>query len=216
MRIRHGRITLELDQIAEGNGVPLLLFHALFGSSADWGEAPAPWPGPVYALDFCGHGRSDWLTGGGYYPELLAGDADAALAHIGRAAVAGAGLGAYVAVLLAGARRETVAAALLLPGAGLEGGGAVPDFTKPHRLIDGLDASAMPTCEHDPMLRALETDVRPPEYIGSFARTARHLLLVEDGEPRPPWWQTVRGALTAEVVDADIPSALARLAQLSG
>src|SRR5262249_28271494 len=88
MRLRHGRISLELHELAQRHGPPLLLLHALFASSDDWGEAPALWPGPVYALDFSGHGRSDWITGGSYYPEQLAGDADAALQHLGRAAVA--------------------------------------------------------------------------------------------------------------------------------
>src|SRR5262249_24458560 len=86
MRLTHGRITLELHQLAQASGPTVLLLHALGGSSADWsapsgaalGEPTATWPGSIYALDFCGHGRSQRLTGGGYYPELLLGDADVA------------------------------------------------------------------------------------------------------------------------------------------
>ena len=62
------------------------------------------WPGPVWALDFTGHGASTVPRGGGYTAEVLMADADAALAHLGPATVLGRGLGAYVALLLAGAR----------------------------------------------------------------------------------------------------------------
>ena len=51
MRIKHGRVSLELHEVAQRPGSALLLLHALFGSSQDWGETPAAWPGAVYALD---------------------------------------------------------------------------------------------------------------------------------------------------------------------
>ena len=62
----------------------------------------ADWPGPVYALDFTGHGRSDVPAGGGYSAEILLADADHALAHLGTATVVGRGLGAYIALMLGG------------------------------------------------------------------------------------------------------------------
>ena len=208
MRIRHGRIHLELHELAQRNGLPMLLLHGLFGSSADWGEAPATWPGPVLALDFAGHGHSEWIVGGAYYPELLAGDADAVLAHISHAAIAGAGVGAYIALLLAGARRDAVRAALLLPGAGLAGGGAAPDFQREFpQLTEATPASA--AC--DPMVCTLEHDVRPVDYAESFAHAARRLLLVENGEPRPAWWQAARRSPAAEAIHTDLPAALVRL-----
>jgi len=215
MRLRHGRIELELHQRARRDGLPLLLLHALYGSSADWGEAVAVWPGSIYALDFCGHGHSDWLTGGGYCPELLVGDADAALAHIGRAAVAGAGLGAYVALLLAGTRPADVPAALLLPGAGLDGSGATPDFSRrfPTHLI-GVEPPAS-AARHDPLVCANEMSVRPIAYAQAFAETARRLLLFEDGAPRPPWWDAARQSPVAEVFSGDLDAALRRLALAS-
>src|SRR5262245_30656056 len=123
MRLQHARTALELHELSGRNGPALLLLHALGGSGSDWSEVPALWPGRVYALDFCGHGRSEWMSGGVYLPEILIGDADVALAHIGVAAIAGAGIGAYAAALLAGGRRKHVPAALLLPGHGLDGGG---------------------------------------------------------------------------------------------
>ncbi|MBI4518709.1 MAG: alpha/beta hydrolase [Deltaproteobacteria bacterium] len=220
MRIRHGRIALELHQVRRGDGPALLLLHGLYEESASWGEAPAVWAGSIYALDFSGHGRSEWLTGGGYTPELLAADADAALAQIGRAALAGAGVGAYVALLLAGTRPELVPAALLLSGAGLAGGGAQPDFTGPRfPLLDSPapdEPPASETTRHDPLVRALARDVRPPDYAAPFAHAARRLLLLEDGTPRPPWWQAVRQAPGAQTVAADLHLAFTRLAQLYG
>jgi len=208
MRIKHGRITLELHELARRDGVPLLLLHSLCGSSADWGEAPTMWPGPVFALDFAGHGHSDWIVGGAYYPELLAGDADAALAHIGHAAVAGAGVGAYVALLLAGARSKVVPAASLLPGAGLAGGGALPDHERdfPEFTVAQREPGVC-----DPLVHSLERDVRPVDYADAFARAARRLVLVEDAAPRPPWWEVARRSAAAEVVAGDLPAALARL-----
>ena len=108
MRLQHARTALELHELSHRDGPSLLLLHALGGSSVDWSEAPALWPGRVYALDFSGHGRSEWVRGGVYLPEFLVADADIALAHIGAAALAGAGVGAYVALLLAGARHQQV------------------------------------------------------------------------------------------------------------
>ncbi len=237
MRITHGRITLELHELAKRSGPTLLLLHALGGSSEDWGETPATWAGSVFALDFCGHGRSDWLAGGAYYPELLLGDADAALAAVGDAAVAGAGLGAYLALLLAGARPELVHGALLLPGCGLAGGGPQPDFDREVSplLISGEQGSAprtssasrtwppvdsrpsndapstSPSC--DPLVHALDLIVRPVDYAETFARAARALMLVEDGEPRPPWWAAARLSPAAEALTADLQCAFSRLAQ---
>ena len=208
MRIKHGLVTLELHERARRDGPALLLLHALYGSSADWGEAPATWPGAVFALDFAGHGHSEWVAGGAYYPELLVGDADAALAHIGRAAVAGAGLGAYVALLLAGARPDVVPAALLLPGSGVAGGGALPDF---EREFPQLTVGTARPGRCDPLVCTLERDVRPVDYAESFARAARRILLVEDGEPRPPWWEAARRSPTAERVAAGLPATLTQL-----
>ena len=207
MRLTHGRVTLELHELARRDGPSLLLLHSLYGSSADWGEAPATWHGSVFALDFAGHGQSDRVVGGGYHPELLVGDADAALAHIGSAAVAGAGLGAYIALLLAGARRDAVPAALLLPGAGLWGGGALPDF---ERDFPDFDAAGGGAGLYDPLVRTLDRDVRPVDYAESFAHAARWLLLAEDGTPRPPWWEAARRG-DAEAVSGDLRAALARL-----
>ncbi|HVN84811.1 MAG TPA: alpha/beta hydrolase [Candidatus Binatia bacterium] len=216
MRLTHGRLTLELHEIAAGRSghQALLLLHPLYGSSAYWSEAPVTWPGGVYALDFSGHGCSDWLQGGAYYAELLAADADAALAHIGRAAVVGAGLGAYVALLLAGSRAELVTATLLVPGAGLSGAGPAPEFTAPRLPIDHPLPHESKGA-HDPMVRVLDREVRPPEYVEPFARAANRLLLIDDQGPRPPWWQAARRSPRAESAPADLSVAWERLAAIS-
>jgi pimeloyl-ACP methyl ester carboxylesterase len=213
MRLRHARIELELHELSQRDGPALLLLHALGASSADWSEAPALWPGRVYALDFCGHGRSEWVRGGVYSPELLAGDADAALAHIGPAALAGSGVGAYVALLLAGGRPAQVPAALLLPGRGLDGGGAQPKFDRSlvTMLLPDLSDALPPGC--DPMCCALQRDTRPPQYAARFAAPARRLLLLDDGGERPPWWDASRAAPGAESISGDVRSALGLLAQ---
>lgn len=209
MRLRHARTELELHELSQRDGPALLLLHALGGSSADWSEAAAQWPGRVFALDFSGHGRSQWVRGGVYLAELLAGDADAALAHVGAAAVAGAGVGAYVALLLAGGRPATVPAALLLPGCGLAGGGPRPDFDRPP--LPAVPSPSLPAgC--DPQLGVLLHDTRPPDYAAHFAAAARCLLLLDDGGERPPWWEAAQRAAVAEVIATDVRSALSRLA----
>jgi pimeloyl-ACP methyl ester carboxylesterase len=209
MRIHHARTLIALHELAHGAGLPLLALHALGGSSADWRALARAWPGRVVGVDFTGHGESEPLRGGAYWPELLLGDADVALEQIGPAAVVGAGLGAYVALLLAGSRPHSVSAALLLPGRGLAGGGPEPDFDRP--LLAGLTPSVHsplpPGC--DPLACALDSDPRPPAYAVRFAAAARRLLLLEDGSQRPPWWQAARAH--AEVVHGTVAQCLSRL-----
>jgi pimeloyl-ACP methyl ester carboxylesterase len=191
-RIAHGAVGIALHELRAGSGPTLLLLHELGGSSTDWSLDLTAWAGPVLGLDFAGHGDSDWRPGGAYVPELFAADADAVLAAIGPANVAGAGLGAYVALLLAGARPELVSAALLLPGNGLEGGGPYPDPARFVESIPGLDPAADRAGSSDPMTLSCARDIRPPQYAREFARAARRLVLAEDGTPRPPWWEAIR------------------------
>lgn len=215
--IRHERVSLALHELRTAVGAPLLLLHTHGGSAADWSAREIDWPGPVYALDFSGHGRSARVKGGAYSPELLAGDADAALAQLGVAHVAGAGLGAWVALLLAGARPDAVPGALLLPGAGLAGAGAVPDFeaTVDPGWIAVTDVR-LPRAEKadatDPLTFLLDHDLRPVDYAEAFAARARRLVFVEDGASRPPWWEAASRGANAERVDAgDLAAALSRL-----
>jgi hypothetical protein len=60
-------------------------------------------------------------------------------------------------------------------------------------------------------VRRLERDIRPRDYARDFALGARRLLLVEDGELRPPWWQAVREAPAVVQAPADRSAALAQL-----
>jgi pimeloyl-ACP methyl ester carboxylesterase len=220
MKLQHGRVAIELHLLKDGEGVPLLLLHALGGASADWSEEWRGWPGPVHALDFAGHGRSGHLRGGGYYPEYFLADADTALEEIGdRAAVAGAGVGAYVALLLAGARPERVPAALLLPGRGLECGGASPDF---QAVPDGIEAwesrIASDSCRYapgtDPLVSSCEHDIRPLDYVAEFAAAAPHLILsreVAAGETAPAWWRTALETSKGELAPIQLSEALEQL-----
>jgi len=222
IRLRSGRIEVALHTLRDAPGPILLCLHALRGRGADFAELAGAWPGRMLALDFSGHGESDRPRGAAYTPELLAGDADAALAHAGRACLAGVGLGAYVALLVAGARPDRVPAAILLPGAGLEG-----SRTLPHTLISG-DALLEEVSElleaarrrdgsgFDPMVRLLDADPRPPDYARAHADRANRLLLAEDGELRPIWWESVRESGSALRAPADPRAALAVLARTEG
>ena len=190
--LRHNRVQLALHQLREGEGRPLLHLHGLGEESPtivpDHLEA---WPGPVWALDFTGHGASTVPAGGGYFAEVLMGDADMALAHLGQATVYGRGLGAYVALLIAGARPDLVRGAILDDGPGLHGGGTEPG--DPYVTPEPLPRTGPP----DPYaLLELTRDVRPTDYATTFARQAATLsgldiAIAVVGAVRPPWLEAV-------------------------
>ncbi|HSB85497.1 MAG TPA: alpha/beta fold hydrolase [Ilumatobacteraceae bacterium] len=189
--LRHNKIDLALHRLREGEGHALLLLHGLGEQSPP--AAPswaAAWPGPVTALDFTGHGRSTIPSGGGYTAEILLADADVALAALGAATLVGRGLGAYIALMLAGARPQQVHGAVLCDGPGLAGGAIGP--TSQSFVI-------VPPSEYPPdpyALFELSRDLRPPDYATLFVRMA-----VESSglrEPisvaavvRPPWLAAV-------------------------
>jgi pimeloyl-ACP methyl ester carboxylesterase len=215
--VRHGKIDLALHTLrVEGSGRPLLLLHGLGEESPT--EVPgsvAGWPGPVSALDFTGHGASTVPRGGGYTAELLLADADAALTTLTRGdesatiTVLGRGLGAYVALQLAGARPAQVRGAVLADGPGLAGGPTTVTSQNFFRLE--TDGSAP-----DPYaLYELGRDLRPPDYATSFVRLANEGSPLE--EPitvsaiiRPEWLD----AVTREpgVAQAPVAEALANYA----
>jgi pimeloyl-ACP methyl ester carboxylesterase len=129
--------------------------------------AAAAWTGPVLALDLTGHGHSTQPAGGGYTAEMLMGDVDAALAHLGACSLLGRGLGAYVALLAAGGRPELVRGAILTDGPGLVGGGIRPASA----CIPLMDRTR--TGPPDPLVMVeMARDVRPPDYAVEFVRLA--------------------------------------------
>jgi pimeloyl-ACP methyl ester carboxylesterase len=208
--LRNARVSLALHTLGStapalrggassqpAEGMPLLLLHALGGSADDFRAAPPAWPGPIYALDFSGHGHSGRVHGGGYYPELWASDADLALAALGEVVVLGVGLGAYVALLLTGGRPEQVRCAVLCAGAGLDGGGTEPDPSQPLlELVTRPPSRELQTSPStDPgLLAGQDFSIRPPDYALRFALLARRIVLIEDGAARPPWWCALRDA----------------------
>lgn len=189
--LRHNKIDLALHEISGGPGRPLLLLHGLGGRSAtsvpEWASR---WPGPVAGLDFAGHGESTVPVGGGYTAEILLGDADIALGHLGEVTVVGHGLGAYVALELAGARAGQVVGAVLCDGPGLAGGSTTP-------TSQSVFALAPATSSPDPYaLLELGHDLRPPDYAASFVRLALSGSRVDQpisvaAKFRPPWLEAV-------------------------
>ena len=190
----HAKVRLALHRLGgdASGGRPLLLLHGLGSRSPEAAPADAAaWPGPVMALDFTGHGDSDVPRGGGYTAEVLMADADAALAAIGPATVLGRGLGAYVGLLVAGARPDLVRGAVLCDGSGIEGGGERP--AGPALRLG--DPGFVPP--PDPFAYAERgVDVRPPDYATRFVRQATHLSGREwpiwvAARARPPWLEAV-------------------------
>jgi pimeloyl-ACP methyl ester carboxylesterase len=198
--LRHGKIELALHHLrgaTVAGGRPLLILHGLGEASPHtvptWADI---WPGPIAALDFTGHGGSTIPRGGGYTAELLLGDADAALAELTAGdparsiTVAGRGLGAYIALQLAGARAAQVHGAVLVDGPGLAGGPTGPTS----QSFFSLPSS---TTTPDPYaLVELGRDLRPPDYAALFVRLALAGSTLE--EPiavssvfRPEWLEAV-------------------------
>lgn len=208
--LHHGKIRLALHELRAGSGRALLVLHGLGEATTSCPSWADDWPGPVMALDFTGHGASTVPHGGGYTAETLLADADAALAELGTATVVGRGLGAYVAVMLAGARPLLVRGAILVDGPGIVGGGE--DGPTPQAYFRLGEASVSP----DPYaLFELSRDLRPPDYATQFVR----LAVAGSGldEPvavtttyRPPWLAAV--ADEPGVADVTLARALAMFA----
>jgi pimeloyl-ACP methyl ester carboxylesterase len=164
----HNRIKLALHRIREeGEGRPLLFLHGLGERAPEavptWLDA---WKGPVAALDFTGHGQSTIPVGGGYTSEILLADADIALAELGAATVFGRGLGAFVALMLAGSRPSDVVGAILADGPGLAGGPTFPT-SQSFFVLPAQDGPPDPYA-----LVELTRDLRPPDYAAAFVRLA--------------------------------------------
>lgn len=206
VRLHHVKVELALHRLRDGEGRALLLLHGLGERTPEAVPVVATaWPGPVWGLDLTGHGQSSRSQGGGYTAEILMADVDHALAHLGEATLLGRGLGAYVALLVAGARAELVRGAVLTDGPGLAGGGPSP--LSPAQVVPVPNAIVPP----DPYaLAELSRDVRPPDYATSYARLALQLSGLD--EPltvaaivRPPWLEAVAGesgVVARPVVDA--------------
>jgi pimeloyl-ACP methyl ester carboxylesterase len=191
----HNRVRLALHELRGGEGRPLLLLHGLGERSPEGVPARmAGWPGPVLALDFTGHGDSTIPRGGGYSAELLMADVDVVLADVGPATLVGRGIGAYVAVLAAGARPELVRGAVLEDGPGLWGGATGP--TSPFVMV-------APPAEGPPdpyALLELSTDVRTGDYVLAYARHAAERSGLDQpfalaAHGRPPWLAAVVDSL---------------------
>ncbi|MDP1819566.1 MAG: alpha/beta hydrolase [Acidimicrobiales bacterium] len=208
MRLRHNKLVLALHELRAGDGRPLLHLHGLGERSP--GSVPAhlaAWPGPVFALDLSGHGDSDVARGGGYFCEVLMGDVDAALAHLGPVTVFGRGLGAYIGLLTSGGRPELVRGTICFDGPGLAGGGPSP--VSPF-IPSGVDPPP-PGGTPDPWaILELTRDLRPPDYAASFARQAvarsgLEIAIAVCGVNRPPWLEAVAaepGTLTCPLGEA--------------
>jgi pimeloyl-ACP methyl ester carboxylesterase len=189
--LTHNKTKLAFHTLRDVDGPALLLLHGLGEHSPRSVPAEAAlWPGSVFALDFTGHGESSIPAGGGYTAENLMGDADAALAVLGRATLLGRGLGAYVALLLCGARPKLVRGAVLCDGPGLAGGGDHPGPL----VVRGVPERDSPP---DPFaLVELAADLRPAQYAATFAAIAGTLSGLDPGiavaaKARPDWLSAV-------------------------
>jgi pimeloyl-ACP methyl ester carboxylesterase len=203
--LQHNRITLALHHIRDGVGRPLLLLHGLGENAHAMSALQLQWKGPVWALDFTGHGESTLPHGGGYSAEILMADVDIALRHLGEATIVGRGLGAYVAFLIAGARPHLVKGVVIADGPGLSGG-AIHATSSSEITSAGIRSGTTP----DPWaLIELSRDARPPNYAVTFTRLAVTASFIDEPiavttRVTPPWIEAIRaepGVLTGVTVD---------------
>lgn len=208
VRLRHNRVELALHEVREGTGRPLLLLHGLGECARDMAALPVAWKGPVWALDFTGHGESGVPAGGGYSAEILMADVDVALRHLGECTILGRGLGAYIGFLAAGARPTLVRGVVLIDGPGLAGG-AVHVTSTPEIVAAGPRSGTTP----DPWaLIELSRDARPPTYAATFVRLATNGSGIDDPvasacRVTPPWVEAVN-AEPGVMTDIDMQEAL--------
>jgi len=220
--LRHNKIDLALhllrteplDPVVPSR--PLLLLHGL-GDRSPTGVPHwcASWPGPIAALDFTGHGDSTVPAGGGYSPELLMADVDQALAELTDGdpdrsiTILGRGLGAYVALQIAGARASQIHGVILVDGPGLAGGPTGPTS----QSVFALDTDGS---SPDPYaLVELGRDLRPGDYAVSFVNLANANAPVANpitvaSSFRPKWLAAV--ADSPGVVESSLSDALAAYA----
>lgn len=190
--LQHNRITLALHHVKDAEGPALLLLHGLGDSAANMATLPLSWNGPIWALDFTGHGESTVPRGGGYSAEILMADVDVALRHIGPATIVGRGLGGYIAFLIAGARPQLARGVVILDGPGLAGG-AVQATSSSEIAI-----TARPGTTPDPWaLIELSRDARPPNYAVTFVQLARNGSTLDEPiavtcKVSPPWIEAIR------------------------
>lgn len=191
--LQHNRVSLALHKVREGSGRPLLLLHGLGENAANVATLPVNWKGPVWALDFTGHGQSSVPRGGGYSCETLMADVDIALRHLGEpVTIVGRGLGGYIAFLIAGARPTLVRGIVIIDGPGLAGG-AVHTTSSTEIATVGDRTGTTP----DPWaLIELSRDARPPTYATTFARLATANSGIDDPiavscKVTPPWVEAI-------------------------
>jgi pimeloyl-ACP methyl ester carboxylesterase len=190
--LSHVKTELALHQIRPGSGRGLLLLHGLGEQTPQVAPAATDgWSGPVYGLDFTGHGQSTVPSGGGYTCELMMSDADRAVSELGEVTVLGRGLGGYVGLLLAGARPKLVVGAIIADGPGLAGGGSGPTSST---IVEPPGTAKSPP---DPWaLVELARDTRPADYAMEFVHEANKLSRLESpitvaSVAQPDWLRAV-------------------------
>ncbi len=111
---------LQLNALERGTGETTLLLHGWLDHAHSFDLLAPLLPGRTVALDFRGHGDSQWVPEAGFYHlvEYLA-DVDAVVEQTGATRIIGHSMGAAVALLYAAARPSRIRHVTMLDGAPL-------------------------------------------------------------------------------------------------
>lgn len=192
--LQHNKVSIALHQVREGTGRPLLLLHGLGEDATRVAQIPLTWPGPIWALDFTGHGQSTVPRGGGYSAEILMADVDIALRHLGEpATILGRGLGGYIGFLISCGRATMVRGLVIIDGPGIAGGAMNPTSTSEIASVGRRNGTAPDSWA----LIELSRDSRPQNYASSFLKLAVANSGIEDPislacRVTPKWMEIIK------------------------
>lgn len=177
--VEANRLRLHLLEWGDGSGTPLLLVHGLQEHAHTWDRlAPLLVAGghrPL-ALDWRGHGDSEWVGRGGYYhfADYVADLAFVVRALGGRVVLIGHSMGGNAALLYAGTEPERVAALVTIEGTGPPG--SAPDVAPDRYAAWIADLERSAGAERAP-LTLDEAARRLQRFFPLDDEIARHLAL---------------------------------------
>jgi pimeloyl-ACP methyl ester carboxylesterase len=163
---------LQLNAIERGSGETTLLLHGWLDHAHSFDLLAELLPGRTVALDFRGHGDSQWAPLASFYHlvEYL-GDVDAVLEQTGATRIVGHSMGGAVALLYAAARPDRLRHVTLLDSAPL----TIQSSEIPARVSAWLDDLKMPRARRR-VASVEDAAARMMRFNAGLTAASAHLL----------------------------------------